>query len=181
MAVASIIMLVLVSCEKIRNMAVMNINLPYAQTLSVPTIDTTGFPPEGMAVSFPTLALATNSIEVLNKYDIENEKIVAITLKSFIQKIVRGENRSFDFMDKIQVYISANGLSEKLMAYNNNIPKNTDSISMACIGGDLKPYLVKDTIYLRVYGQFNKVPEQADYELDFNFGLLADMLKKSKE
>ncbi|WP_276133883.1 hypothetical protein [Polluticoccus soli] len=171
-------LLLLASCEKIRYFSNVNVDMPYSKEFVSPAFDS-GFhvPVEGMSYSLPILAVATGSLASINKMGLDTGQVIAIKLRSFSQKVSSGHHCNFDFVDSLQVYISAVGLPEILMTDQNSIPNDADSISFHCSEQNLKDYLLKDTVYLRLQGHFNGVPEPATFKTNFKFGTTARLLK----
>lgn len=178
--IAAILLCTFTGCDKIMNMANVNVNLSFSQIINAPEFDSTAIPSEGLSTSLPIHSLATNSHETLAEYKVDDKKVARVTLKGFSQKILGGANKNFDFVDTILVYASAKDQPEKLIAYNYRIPKNVDSVALECVNENLKSYVMSDTLYMRVYGHFNDVPHAADYEFNFNFKVLTNMLEKAE-
>ena len=85
---------------------------------------------------------------------------------------------NFDFMDTIRVYVSAQGLEEKLAAKKYGIPKGQQTLELDCEDVNLKEYFIKDTMYIRFGGHFTGVPDSnAKIELTPTFNMLANPLK----
>jgi hypothetical protein len=166
------------SCNKLRHLADINFNLPYSQEFAAPAIDSTvPIPPGGLPVSLPAVAVPTNSKTEMEKNNISSDLITVVKLKSFSQKTTTG---NFNFTDTLQVYMSAPGLPETLLAYKNGIPVNTDNIVFDCTDKNLKEYFLQDTVYLRMQGHFKTAPPAAQYKTEFTFGITANPVKEQQ-
>lgn len=171
-------LLLLASCEKIKYLSNVNVDMPFSKEFVSPAFDS-GFhvPIEGLSYSLPPLAIVTGSAASIHKVGLDTSQVVAIKLKEFSQTVSGGHRCSFDFVDSLRVYISAEGLPEILMTDQNTIPDHADSVSFHCSEQNLKEYLLKDTIYLRLQGHFNGVPEPSTFRTNFKFGTTARLLK----
>ena len=172
------VVLLFTSCEQLKYFTRLNFVLPFSREFAAPQLDTgTTLPPEGLVLSLPEVGIVTNSEESLQKFSISKEQIAEVNLRSFSELANDSAGHcNFNFVDSLNVYISARGLPEVLMAEQNNIPDNADSVSFDCIAQNLKDYFMKDTIMVRMQGRFYKVPKQAKYKTDFKFGIVANVL-----
>ena len=148
-------------CNKIKSIANINVDIPYNTQVSVPQIpgDTYGVPIPGTVVVFPTVSAPTNSQQYLNQYHTSSSNIVQIDLKSLFMQILSPATQNFDFLDTVQLYMSAPMLPEVLMAYQYNIPKGSTTLNLTTITEvDMKSYFLADTMYLRMRTYINAVP-----------------------
>ncbi len=172
------VFLSLTSCDKLMYLANINITLPYSEKFSIPAPDTLiPLPPEGITYSLPPITVETNMAEELEERNMEEEQIKKIYLKNFSQKI-SGGTINFNFADSIRVYLKAKGLPEILVAYNNKVPKDIDSISFDCTDENLESYFIQDSISMRMEGHFLQMHPQANYRADFSFVMTATPAKE---
>jgi len=74
-------------------------------------------------------------------------------------QILSPATQNFDFLDTVQLYMSAPMLPEVLMAYQYNIPKGSTTLNLTTITEvDMKSYFLADTMYLRMRTYINAVP-----------------------
>lgn len=166
------------SCEKIKYLSNVSLDMPYSKEFASPEFDSAfHVPVGGVSYSLPTLAIVTSSAASIRNMGLDTSQVVAIRLKSFSQKISGSHNCNFGFVDSLQVFVSAEGLPEILMTDQNDIPNDADSISFHCSEQNLKDYLLKDTVYLRLQGHFNGVPKPSTFRTDFRFATTARLLK----
>lgn len=176
---ATAVLILLTSCNKVKYLADvdLNVDLSYSKQFSVPAVDTNYFPENGLLYSFPVQAFETNSLEVLASHSLTTDKLDRVNLKSFSQKISKSQD--FDFVDSVQVFISADGMPEILMAKQNNVPPDSRTINFECVDQDLKLYFLKEKIYLRMQGHFNTAPKAAIYTSNFKFNVVGNLTNEN--
>jgi hypothetical protein len=164
MLVAGIALVAVVSgCNKIKQLANINVDIPYSYQAQVPPVagdsQTFVLPGGGATLSFPSAAVATNSKQYMQQYGTAANLIVEVDLKSLAIRIQSPPNQNFDFLDNIYVYLSANSLPEMLVASESNIPKGSTTLNLVTnTEVNLKDYFLKDTIYFRLVAHINAVP-----------------------
>lgn len=155
-------MVLFAACSKVKQLANISFNLPYNTTVSIPrtTIDTgLPFPPRGISLPFPAVPVATNSKQALSQNNTIAEKVIEADLKSLSLTIVSPPDLTFDFVDSVQLFISANNLPEQLVAYSYNIPKGVRSLNLTTnTNVNLKQYFLQDTMYVRLTTHINSIP-----------------------
>jgi hypothetical protein len=157
-----VLMAFFTGCTKIVNLANINIDIPYTTQATVPLIpgDTVGTPlPAGMVLNFPTKDVQSNSKQVLTQYNTSTSKIVSVDLKSLSIAILSPPSQNFDFLDTVQLYISAASLPERLIAYRYNVPKGLTTLVLNTADSvSLKGYFLADTMHFRVRTFITAVP-----------------------
>jgi len=151
------------ACNKVKQLANINVNIPYSSQITIPLFagDSAGIalPPGGATLPFPVLPVATNSQQYLSEYNTSSSKILDVDLNSLAMQILSPASQNFNFLDTIQVYISANSQPEMLVAYMYNIPKGLTTLNLITnTGVNLKNYFVQDTIYFRLNAHINAIP-----------------------
>jgi len=172
------IIAVTLSCNKIKQLTNINIDIPYSQQVTVPQISDTSIalPSGGYSIAFPSFAIPTNSQQYIDSYHTSSDKILRVNLNTLSMSIVGTGN--FNFLDSLQLYVSGQGLQPQLIAYSYNIPKGLDSLSLDTVSNvNLKQYFLLDTMYVQIVGHFNAAPP-GNTQLNINsiFHLLANPL-----
>lgn len=178
---ASVVLLA--SCDKVANLAKIDKDVDYTGT-----VDVNGLPSGDTAIpqvgyidgQLPKVAIATNSKEFLesNGSSAASDKVESVTLKKFSLSVTLPSNGTFKFMDSVGVYVSADGLSEKLVASKANISNNSKTVDLTCYGENLKEYFLKDSMYVRMGGRFTSVPDSGTrIEFKPTFNVKANLLK----
>lgn len=158
------------ACKKVKQLANINFNIPYSTTINIPRtgVDGLPLPSQGLPLPFPAVPIETNSKQQLADNKTIAEKVVEVDLKSLNLTIASPPNLNFDFLDSVQLYISANNLPEQLVAYRYNIPKGVRTLDLTTnTDVNLKQYYLQDTIYLRLNTHINAIPgTQADGQMN---------------
>jgi hypothetical protein len=157
------LVVLITGCNKVKQLANINADIPYSTEVNVPQVD--GYdagiplPPGGLELPSVTVGVATNSKEYLSQYGTAANMVTTVYLKSLSIEIKSPPNQNFDFLDNIQVYISAPSKPEILIASQNNIPKGASTLHLTTnTEANLKDYYVQETINLRLAGNINAVP-----------------------
>lgn len=121
-----------------------------------------------------TPQIETNSESEFAVNDTRKDLIEEIKLKSVDLTITSPEKEDFSFLESIEIYISAAGLDEILIASLEMIPENTGNVlQLDTVDTDLKEYIKKDEFSLRL----NTVTDEliaADHYIDVNSVFFVD-------
>ncbi len=171
----------LTACTKLKQLANIDVNIPYSQQISVPTIPggVSGTPiPGGLTVPFPAVGFATNSKQYIAQYHTSANKIISVGLNSLALQILSPSGQNFDFLDNVDVYISSQTQPEMLLASDIDIPKGQTTLNLVTATDvNLKNYFIDDTIYFRMTAHINAVPfSGTQLEMSSIFNLLANPL-----
>ena len=149
-------------CSKVKSLADINVDIPYEQQVQVPAVagysDIFPLPPGGVSLPFPAVAVATGSKGYLDQYHTSSSKVVSVSLKGLNLVIQAPQGETFDFLDSVQLFISAPAMPEILVAYDYNIPRGQTSLSIPVTNNDLKNYFLQDTMYFREQMHINALP-----------------------
>ena len=151
------------ACQKIKNLANITFDVPYSQTVTVPSVPgyTYGIalPAGGIGLPFPATTVATNASQYFNQYHASSKNIVSAYLSNLNMQIIAPPNQYFDFLDSIQLFISTETQPEVLVAYQYNISKWMKQISLVIVPNvNLKNYFVQDSITVRLNAHINAIP-----------------------
>lgn len=164
--------LAVAGCDKVKDLAEINQDIPYHEEVEVPFGLGGGQPlPTGIPVSLPSYAFATNYQSYLNQYNTSSDKVIHAKLKSLSMRITTPPSQNFDFLDTVRVYVSANGLPEKLAAYKYPVPKSVQLVDMDIVDQNLKEYFLRDSMYVKITGYANALPAggtKMDLAVKFN-------------
>lgn len=102
-------------------------------------------------VSFNTPEIESNSESEFEVNDTRKDKIQHINLSSLNLEITAPANQEFDFIEDIELFISADGLDEILLAYTYNIENSVgNTLVLTCSQNDFQEYIKKDKFKLRL-------------------------------
>ena len=112
-------------------------------------------------------------------YSTAANKIISVGLQSLALQIQAPATQNFDFLDSVQVYISAAGQPELLVAYQYSIAKGQTTLNMNPVTDvNLKNYFVQDTIYFRLTTHVNAIPATGtQLNIASSFHVQANLLK----
>ena len=168
-------------CKKVKDLANISVDLPYTQQVTIPPVDgyTFGFPlpAGGASLPFPAVPFATNSKSYLEQYHTTSAKVIKVGLKSMVIELTTPPGQNFDFLDTVQLFISAPSQAEVLVAYKYSIPQGQTSLKLTTSDVNLKDYFLADTMYIRTNMHVNAVPApNAQMNIKSVFNLVANPL-----
>lgn len=128
-------------------------NLPYSTSFTIPAA-----PIPGILGDIFTPDITTNSEQVFSNNNTKSNLLEKVLLKSIKLTITSPTGKTFDFLKSADVFISADGLDEIKVASINDIDDAVgNSINMVTTNDDLKEYLKKDKIKIRVGTTTDKI------------------------
>lgn len=169
-------------CDKVKSLANISVDIPYNQQVSIPPVSgyTFGFPlpAGGVGIAIPAVPIVTNSKSYLDQYHTTSAKVINVALKGLALELTTPAGQNFDFMDSVQLFISAPAQSEQLVAYQYGIAKGQSTLTLITnTDVNLKDYFLQDTMYFRTYMRVNAVPAPgAQMEIKSIFNLVANPL-----
>lgn len=146
------------SCQKIRDLK--TFDFEYSTSFDIPA---TGI--LGGLVQTPPQRIETNSSTSLEDQGTKAKWVKTIYLKKMKGVITKPSNEDFDFLESIEVYVSADGFDEILLASNYDIPRNVNTIDLNPSGCNVKELLLKDAFQIRTVSKAsnsNAVTVKAD-------------------
>lgn len=161
LSVILIFFFTLQSCKKGNKLT--QFNMEYNETVVIPSSAGVNLP---FNVSTPDVQSNSESTFEIN--DTRKDLIEEIKLTQLDLTLTSPTNGDFGFLKSIEIYISADGLSEKIVARNTNIPSNIGKyLELETSDIDLQEYIKKDQFSLRL----NTVTDElitADHEIDIH-------------
>jgi len=158
---------ILCGCSKIDELTKFNMN--YDQSVTIPS--STGI---NLPFDMFTPDTETNSESEFSVNDTRKDLIEEIKLTKLELIITSPGEADFSFLKSIEVYISAEGLDEIKIAYNNDVPENVgNELDLDTSDVDLKEYIKKDKFNLRLNTVTDEVISQ-DHEIDVKSTFFVD-------
>jgi hypothetical protein len=159
------------SCKKVDKLTQFHINYNSSVTI-----------PKTLGIDLP-INVITPDINTESSSDFESNN----TLKSLIQEVYPTEitltitspnDANFDFLKNIEISISADGLSEKKIAWLNDIPKTgLSEIVLEVSSDNLKEYILKDSFKLKTSTTTRElVSHDTDVDIHTRFFVNASIL-----
>jgi len=101
-----------------------------------------------------------------------------VHLEKITLTITNPTSRNFDFLDKVHIYISADGVAEQELAYLDPIPQTgLVSIDLTTTGIELVEFIKKETYKLRISTTTNAIINQdVTMRADMTFRIKAKIL-----
>tara|TARA_R110000737_G_scaffold163665_1_gene191265 strand:- start:4026 stop:4559 length:534 start_codon:yes stop_codon:yes gene_type:complete len=144
-------------------------DMEYSQRATIPS--STGI---NLPFDVFTPEMETNSESTFAVNDTRKDLIEEIKLTDLELVMISPEEADFSFLNSIEVYISADGLEEILIANLDEVPEDAGNvITLDTSDTDLKEYIKKDEFSLRL----NTVTDElmsTDHELEVNSTFFVD-------
>lgn len=149
--------------DKVKTLTEFNEDIHYVEEMGIPDLpyipgmDT--IPGGGLYASFPPMPLETNSQTIMQEYNTSPDLISNVSVKELGADYLHPENGSFDILDSVELYLSARGLPEVMVAYQYVLEPGTKRLDMEIIDRNIKEYFLEDTMWIRFAGHFVKFPD----------------------
>ncbi len=122
--------------------------------------------PMDLPFDIPTPPIETNSAQEFENNNTHKDLIEEIKLKKMELTITDPANGRFDFLRSIEIYIQADGLPEKKIAWKDNIPDTIgNTLELETTGDDLQEYIKKDSFSLKTKVVTDQIISR-DYTVD---------------
>ncbi len=126
------------SCKEVNKLTQFNMN--YSDEITIPA--TLGI---DLPIDIWTPNIPTNSTSTFESNNTHKDLIQKINLTKMNLTITSPASSTWDFLKKIEIYISADGLDDKKIAWLDDIPQTgLKSIDLTVSSDDLKEYIKKD-------------------------------------
>lgn len=162
--------LFLTQCKKLDKLT--QFNLDYKSNASVPPNTVINLP-----LDLFTPDMTTNYEEQMKNNDTRSDLVEEIKITGIDMVVINPQGGNFDFLKSINVYISAEGLPEKEVAWKTSVPDGLTRLQLDYTGDNLKDYVAKNTIKFRVKTVTDKsVTQTIDIEVNSHFRVNAKVL-----
>lgn len=144
-----------------------------SDTLKIPFI-----PKGSVDTTLFSIDIPTNAKQKAQENGTNTDLIKKAILKELKMTIINPPGQNFNFLDTINLYLSAPGLNEILLAGKTNIPADTNIVYLDTYGSDFVQYIKQDTFALSPQlVTKDSVLYQIDVLVDLIFSVTADPLK----
>ncbi len=166
------------ACKKLKQALNITITVPYDDVVTVAGLPgDPHVPGTGLKESLPLISIPTNSEEILEDNESAVDLVTSVKLSKLNVAMLLPSNQDFSVMDSVWIYLSANGVSERLAAYNYNVPDTGRTIELTTADIDLMDVFVADTMRVRIEGFFVKdVSRSNTLKFDMKLKVNADLL-----
>jgi len=142
--ILSILIFTFYGCKLIDELT--HFDIDYNYTFTLPAFGGVNLPEE---IESPNVENNTESTFEIN--DTRKDLVERATLKKFNVTILEPTNGSFNFLNKIEIFVETDVLDTKLIAWKDNIPNNIGNyLELETTSSDLKKYLTSDAIRVRL-------------------------------
>lgn len=130
--------------------------------------------PIGLAPVLP-VTVTTNSEETFKNNDTRAELVKDVTLDKLTLSIAEPEGENFDFLSKIEIYISSEGNDPVKIAYLENVPKGANQITLESTNAKLDAFIKSDRYTINTKASLSKpVAQDTDIKAAMRFKVTAD-------
>ncbi|MGV3596877.1 MAG: hypothetical protein ACO1PI_03360 [Bacteroidota bacterium] len=162
--------LTLNACKKLEKLT--EFYLDYTASVTVPA---------NMGINLPfdilTPDITTNYEEQFSANDTRKDMVDEIKMAGMVITVKSPQGQNLDFLKSINVFISAEGLPEKEIASKSNVPDGLSVLELDYTSDNLKEYVMKDKIKLRVKTVTDKALNQnVDLDVKARFFVNAKIL-----
>jgi hypothetical protein len=125
-----------------------------------------------------TPGVSTNWEGDFSNNNTNKDQLREMHLRELVLNITAPAGETFDFLENIHIFISADGLQEAEIAYKDNIPDNIgQTLTLDTKDVDISPYAKKDAFKLRVQAKQRSVnSDDVSIRADMTFKVTADVL-----
>lgn len=171
--------------DKLINLADITFTQPYSAEVTLPATSTTAdslapLPVPGGSAALPAFAY-TFPVDLAQQLKDNNsslDKLVAVKLDGFTMVPLLPAGRNLDFINSIELKLSAPGMQEISVANKKPFPKGASSVSLDVSDASLKDYFLKDSVTIRILADVNAVPPAGTkIRFDSKFKITANPLK----
>lgn len=131
------------SCKKLDELT--KFNLEYKSSVTVPANSIVNLP-----LNLPTPDITTNSKSTFENNNTNKDLVQEIKLDKMNISVKAPQGTNLDFLKSVEVFISAEGLDEIRVASKYDIANGLTSLDLDYADINLKDYVLKESIKLRV-------------------------------
>lgn len=130
--------------------------------------------PIGLAPIAP-VNVTTNSSDTFKNNKTRAELVKDVTLSKLTLSIEEPQGENFDFLSKIEIYISSEGNDEVKIAYLENIPKGANVVELESTNAQLDKFIKSESYTIRTKATLSKpVSRDTSIKAAMRFRVTAD-------
>ncbi len=141
--ILSTLVFLLFGCKKLHELT--QFDMDYDTSITIPS--TVGI---NTPFNVPTPDISSNSESTFESNNTNKDMVEKIVLKSMRWTIASPKGEDFSFLKSVEIKISAEGLDDLKIAWQDNIPQNDTTFTFETSDKDIKEYLFKDKYKLKV-------------------------------
>ncbi|MEJ8801293.1 hypothetical protein [Pontibacter sp. H249] len=141
------------------------------------TIEIKSYFPVGTVAPISPIPITTNSNEDFKNNKTRAELVKDVTLNKLELEITDPQTENFNFLKKIEIYISAEGQDDVKIAYLEQVPQNVSKIELVSTNAKLDKYIKGDSYTIGTRATLAKaVTKDVTIEASMRFKVTADPL-----
>lgn len=130
--------------------------------------------PVGLAPVLP-VTVTTNSEETFKNNETRAELVKDVTLDRLTLSIAEPQGENFDFLSKIEIYISSEGNNPVKIAYLENVPKGKQQITLEPTNAKLDEFIKGDSYTISTKASLSRpVAQDTNIKAAMRFKVTAD-------
>ncbi|WP_299761096.1 hypothetical protein [uncultured Pontibacter sp.] len=158
------------ACEKIDDLLTFYINEEETFTIE------SGFPLGALIPATP-FTVTTNSEETFKNNKTRAKLVKDVTLNRLELTIKKPEGQNFDFLKRIELYISSEDQPEVRIAYLDEVPTGSSVLKLKSTNAKLDEYIKSNNYTIRTQAEISKpITEDITIKADMRFKVTADPL-----
>lgn len=131
--------------------------------------------PVGALVPLTPITVTTNSEETFKNNKTRAELVKDVTLNRLNLTITNPQGGNFNFLKKIEIYISSENKAEVKLAYLEEVPANATTLHLKSTNAELDEFIKGDTYSIRTQAVLAKpVSRDITIKADMRFKVTAD-------
>ena len=142
-----LVFLLLIGCKKVDQILTFNVDV--SQSTTIPFILSGTGPISPVPVT-------TNSADSFRNNKTTKDKVKDVYLNKMMLTVTAPSGTTFDFLDKVQIFISTGTNNKILLAQLDNVPRGVTTITLVPTTSRLDEYLKADTYTLDAIYTSNK-------------------------
>lgn len=157
-----------VACEKVDDMLTFYIDEEETITIA------SNFP-VGTLLPLTPITVTTNSEETFKNNKTRAELVKDVTLNRLNLTITDPQGENFNFLKKIEIYISSENKAEVMIAYLEEVPANATTLNLKSTNAALDEFIKGDTYNIRTNAALAKpLSKNTTIKADMRFKVTAD-------
>lgn len=159
------------SCEKLDDL--LTFDVKDSTTFTIPSVTGINAP-----ISIPAPTIKSSSTNAFKNNNTNASLVKNVTLKELTLNLESPATRTFNFLKSIEIYISATGEKEVLLASIHDIPSSVGKIlNLVPSGNKLDVYIKKESYNIRTVVEVREIPgEDITVKADLVFQVTANTL-----
>lgn len=166
----ALVLVLFSNCKKLEELTKFNISFNSEVTI-----------PANSIINLPfdifTPDITTNYQEQFSANKTRTDLVSEIKMDAVNITVKAPAGQNLDFLKSINIFIAAEGLDEKEIAFINDVPDGLTALSLECVSDNIKDYITKDKIKLRVKTVTDKtVSQNTELDVQTKFWVQAKIL-----